>query len=136
MRIFEVLFPSEEREFRGDRWVSISLRTLHLIGLMGTGGGVLFEAEESTWMPYWMLCTGSGAALICLYIWYSAIWLIQLRGLMILFKLGLLICLPLFEGYEIHVMVLIVIVSGIILHAPGDVRYYSIFHRRRLESFD
>ena len=83
-----------------------------------------------------MLCAGSGAALICLYIWYSAIWVIQLRGLVILFKLGLLLCLPLVEGYEVHVLILIVVLSGIISHAPGDVRYYSIFHGRRLESLD
>lgn len=136
MSFFNVFFPREEREFRGDRWVSISLRTLHLIGLIGVGGGFLFQAEEATWRPYWMLCAGSGAALICLYIWYSAIWVIQLRGLVILFKLGLLLCLPLVEGYEVHVLILIVVLSGIISHAPGDVRYYSIFHGRRLESLD
>ncbi|MDP6042321.1 MAG: hypothetical protein QGG64_27475 [Candidatus Latescibacteria bacterium] len=136
MSLFSIFFPREEREFRGDRWVSISLRTLHLIGLIGVGGGFLFQAEEAVWKPYWMLCAGSGVALICLYMWYSAIWLIQLRGLVILLKLGLLLCLPLFDGREVYVLILIVVLSGIISHAPGDVRYYSIFHGRRLESLD
>jgi hypothetical protein len=136
MSIFRVFFPRQEREFRGDRWVSISLRTLHLIGLMGVGGGFLFQAEDTVWMPYWWVCVGSGAALVCLYVWYSAIWLIQLRGLVVLLKLVLLSCLPLVAGNEIYVLVLIVVLSGLISHAPGDVRYFSIFHRRRLDALE
>ena len=134
MSLYSVLFPAEEREFRGDRWVSISLRTLHLIGLIGAGGGFLFDAPRESWWPYWLLCSGSGVALICLYLWYSAIWLLQLRGVVVLVKLGLVLCLPVLEGYQTQVLVFIVIISGIISHAPGDIRYYSIFHRRRLES--
>ena len=99
MSLYRVLFPVEEREFKGDRWVSISLRTLHLIGLISAGGGFLFHAPQETWWPYWVLCSGSGAALICLYLWYSAIWVLQLRGIVILVKLGLVLCLPMMEAY-------------------------------------
>ncbi|MCZ6633401.1 MAG: hypothetical protein O7G87_08350, partial [bacterium] len=60
--------------------------------------------------------------------------LIQLRGLVILFKMVLLSCVLAFEGYEAYILVIIVVLSGLISHAPGDVRYFSIFHGRRLES--
>ncbi len=114
--------------------MSISLRTLHLIGIAGLGGGYLYQAPREAWVPYSILSIASGSALICLYIWYSAIWLIQLRGLVILFKLVLLSCVLVFEGYEAHILVAVVILSGLISHAPGDIRYFSIFHRRRIES--
>jgi hypothetical protein len=136
LNFFTILFPRKEREFKGDRWVSISLRTLHLIGIVGVGSGLLFDAPKETWCPYWMLCVGSGVAMICLYIWYSAIWVIQLRGIVIFFKIALVLCLPLLEGYEPHILVIVIVLSGLISHAPGAARYYSIFHRRQIEYLD
>lgn len=136
MNLSRLFFPPEERAFKGDRWVSISLRTLHLVGIAGLGGGFLYQASREAWMPYLILSLASGCALVGLYIWYSAIWLIQLRGLVILFKMVLLSCVLAFEGYETHILVAIVILSGLISHAPGDVRYFSIFHGRRVESLD
>lgn len=136
MSLFRVLFPHEERSFKGDRWVSISLRTLHLIGIAGLGGGFLYQAEPAAWMPYLFLTMASGCLQICLYIWYSAIWLIQLRGLVILFKMVLLSSVIAFEEYAAYILVVIVILSGLMAHAPGDVRYFSIFHGRRVESLE
>ena len=136
MSLLQILCPREERTFKGSRWVSISLRTLHLIGLLGAGGGFLFQAPKAVWLPYWILCMISGIGMVCLYVWYTAIWLVQLRGLTVIVKFGLLSALPLLAGYEVHALTCVIVVSSIISHAPGDVRYYSVFHRRRIKYFE
>ena len=133
MKISRVLFPRDYRSFGGKRWVNITLRTLHLIGVAGLGGGFLYRAPKAVWFPYLVLSIASGCAIICLDLWTNAIWLIQLRGIAILIKVGVLLCLPLLTGYEPHALVITIVISGIIAHAPGDVRYFSIFHGRRVE---
>ncbi len=133
MDVFRALFPEEDRTFPGRRWANITFRTLHLIGVSGLGGGFLYGVSEDLCLPFWELSVASGLALILLDLWTSAIWLIQLRGLAILLKIILLVCIPMSNEHGIILLVAIIVISSVVAHAPGDVRYYSIFHRKRLE---
>jgi uncharacterized membrane protein len=128
-----ILFPNDDRDFKGQRWVNITLRTLHLIGVAGIGGAFLYQVPRATVMPYLVLSVASGFGLMGLGIWTNGIWLIQLRGIAILVKLMLLLCVLVFPGVKLVVLIGVIIISGIIAHAPGDVRYYSIFHGRRID---
>ncbi len=133
MSLFHTLFPAQSRDFPGKRWSDIALRTVHLIGLLGVAGGLLFAAERSLWWPYLQLTVASGLAMMALSIWSNAIILIQLRGIAIAIKLLLLALIPLTDGADLGLLVAAVIISGLIAHAPGNVRYYSIYHGRRIE---
>ena len=132
--MWRFLFPADYRTFRGKRVLNIGLRTAHLIGTAGVGGGFLYQAPRESWLPYLALTIGSGLALALLELLSNAIWLIQLRGLAIVVKLGLLACLPHVEGYQAHALVLSVILSGIFSHAPGRIRYFSILHGREVHT--
>ena len=134
MNIRPLLFPSERRSFTGRRWANVLLRTLHLIGTAGVGGGYLYGAPKEAWLPYLALTIASGFGLIFIEIWASAIWLIQLCGIAILIKVGLLVCVKCFDGYEAYLLVLSIVISGITSHAPGRVRHFSIFHGRVVEA--
>jgi hypothetical protein len=139
MKVFRFLFPRDYRSFTGKRWTNITLRTAHLIGIVGLVGGFLYQSPKAVadgyirFMPYLVLSVVSGFAIICVDIWTHGIWLIQLRGLAIFIKLILLLCIPFFKGYEAHVLMIVIVISGIIAHAPGDIRYFSVFHGRRIE---
>ena len=135
MSIRERLFPAESRQFPGQRWVNISLRTLHLIGLAGIGSGFLYPAHADASNVYLYLTLVSGLMLTLISIWSNAIWLVQLRGQAIILKLLLLALIPLWPMLSGVLLILVIIISGYISHAPGDVRYYSIYHRCRVESF-
>lgn len=120
-----LLFPAEPRLFRGQRWLNIGLRCTHLVGIAGIGGGLLFGVEESRWLAFWYLTVGSGAGLVLLYLISSVLWLFQLKGLVILFKLVLLSLLPALPPDQGGLLFLLVVVlSGLIAHAPGAVRGY------------
>ena len=110
------------------------MRTLHLIGVAGLGGGFLYASVGETWRYFFDLTLASGVGLTLISIWNNGIWLVQLRGLAILLKLLLLALLPLLPELRIPLFLAVLTVSGIISHAPASVRYYSLFHRRRIES--
>jgi hypothetical protein len=117
-----LLFPVQPRTFPGERWVDIALRSLHLVGVAGIGGGFLWSMDPVQWLPYWHLTIATGGLLSLLYLWSSAAWLLQVKGLTVVLKLvllGLALALPDWRG---TLFVAIIILSGLIAHAPEVVR--------------
>ena len=129
MKRRQLLFPAQSRAFWGQRWVSISLRSLHLLGIAGVGGAFLFNLPEQQWLAYMVLTIATGSAMMVMEIWSNGIWLIQLRGLATLLKL-LLLAMTFLVGLQPYILVFVILISGVMSHAPGKVRYYSIFHRK------
>ena len=134
MQLKRLLFPEESRFFPGQRWVNIALRTLHLIGIAGLGGGFFYASEGDSWRTFFDLTLWSGAGLTAIAVWNDGIWLVQLRGQAILLKLLLLGLMPLLPSLRLPLFLAILVISGVMAHAPASVRYYSLWHGRRLES--
>ncbi len=132
MSIKEILFPEQSRAFKGKRWFDIVLRTIHQIGLMGIAGGVLFDAEKSLWFPYFITTIVSGLVMLCLSLWSNGKWMLQNRGLAIIFKFIMLLFIPIFPDHELLILFVIVIISGFSSHAPARFRYYSPILGREL----
>lgn len=128
------LFPAEPRYMPGNRWLNVILRTLHLVGIAGIGGGYFYASQDDTWRFYLDLCLVSGTLLAMLFVYSNGIWLLQLRGLVIMFKLLLFYAIALWSELAIPLLILILVLSGWIAHAPARVRYYSPFYGRRIES--
>ncbi len=116
------------------RWSKISLRTLHLLAVAGVGGGVLFALDKDLWINYWWLALVSGVLMMLLDIAANPIWMVQVRGVVILFKLILLVLLGINPGWDSFLLAVIIIISAVISHAPGKLRYYSLYHRRVISS--
>lgn len=125
------LFPLEKRVLPAKRWISILLRTLHLVGITGLAGAYLYEQPESAWLPFLWLTVISGCLMALIEIYTDGIWLVQLRGTAIGVKL-LLLSTILWWFHEPNAIIyfIVIIISGIVSHAPGKVRYYSVWHRR------
>ncbi len=132
-KLQRAIFPNPKRDFKGKRWIKILLRTLHLIGVAGVGGGVLLNVDFASWSTYLHLTLITGFIYLALEIWTNGIFMIQLRGLSILLKFVLLFGLYLYPDSG-KIILLIIILSSIISHAPGNIRYFSIFHGRRIDS--
>jgi len=116
------------------RWTKISLRTLHLLAVAGVGGGILFGLEEGLWLNYWWLALVSGGLMMLIDIISNPVWIVQVRGLAIFLKLILLVFLGSNPALDVWLLAVIIIISGIISHAPGTLRYYSIYHGKVLSS--
>ena len=116
------------------RWSKISLRTLHLLAVTGVGGGILFALDKDLWINYWWLALVSGVFMMLMDIAANPVWMVQVRGLVILFKLILLALLGSIPGWDSFLLAIIIVISAVISHAPGKLRYYSLYHRRVISS--
>lgn len=132
MSIKSLLFPPENRGFSGKRWLMILLRTLHLIGLSGIGASFLFNLQTSDAEPFLYLTIASGVLMMLLEIWGNGVWLLQIKGIAIIIKLLLIAGMVIWPTHGALLFTLTVIISAVSSHAPGYVRYYSPWHRRRI----
>ncbi len=127
------LIPQQKRHLPGKRWISIALRSLHLVGIAGLAGAYLFDQPQSVWLPYLIVGVGSGALMVAKELYVDSIWLYQLRGQLVLFKLLLLAAgIYWFAHPQAWVYILVILISGVISHAPGKVRYYSFIYGKTL----
>jgi len=116
------------------RWTKISLRTLHILAVAGVGGGVLFGLEKSMWINYWWLALISGVLMMVIDIVSNPVWVVQVRGLVIYLKLILLAFLGSNPSMDSLILIIIIVISAVVSHAPGKLRYYSVYHRRDTSS--
>lgn len=125
------LFPEKKRHIPAKRILSLALRTLHLIGIAGLAGAFLFALPASQWQEYLWLTLASGGLMVVKEIYTDGIWLVQLRGQVILAKI-LILGLAWFylQVLDSWIYLLCIVLSGIIAHGPGKLRYYSIWHRK------
>ncbi|MEH6823165.1 MAG: hypothetical protein V7629_04540 [Motiliproteus sp.] len=124
-------FPPQSRQFTGKRWCKIGLRSLHLFGIAGVGGGFLYQVPAQHWTPFLWLTLATGVLMVLIELWSHCIWLLQLRGLTILFKLGLLSAAAVLPAeVDPWLLFTVIMISGVISHASSRQRYYSPFYRR------
>jgi hypothetical protein len=116
------------------RWTKISLRTLHILAVAGVGGGILFGLEKDLWINYWWLALVSGVLMMAIDIVSNPVWVVQVRGLAIFLKLILLAFLGSYPSLDSWLLFVIIIISAVISHAPGKLRYYSVYHRKDTSS--
>ncbi len=116
------------------RWTKISLRSLHLVSVAGVGGGILFSLDKTVWVNYWWLALASGVLMMAIDIVSNPVWLVQVRGLVIYLKLVMLAVLGAFPQWAGMILLMIIILSSVISHAPGNLRYYSIYHKKVISS--
>ena len=112
------------------RWIKISLRTFHLLAVAGVGGGLIFGVEKTLWLNYWWLALASGSLLMLIDMISNPVWVVQVRGLVVFLKLILLAFLGSYPAWDSHLLMFIIVISAVISHAPGKLRYYSIYHRK------
>ena len=125
------LFPDEKRTIPGKRWISIVCRTLHLIGICGLAGAYLYDQPVEAWSPFLYMTVISGCVMAFLEVYADGIWLVQLRGTAIGVKLALLsTMLWWFDQPNAVIYFIVIAISGVVSHAPGRIRYYSIWHGR------
>ena len=116
------------------RWTKISLRTLHLLSVAGVGGGILFGLEKDLWVDYWWLALVSGGLMMLIDVISNPVWAVQVRGLVIFLKLILLALLGISPSWDPFLLLVIIVISGVISHAPGNLRYYSFYHKKVISS--
>ncbi len=118
-------------DFKGKRWLKIGLRTFHLVGFAGVFASALNQSDQPV---FWALTIFTGVGLLILESLSNLIWFVQVRGLIIYIKLGLLYGLYVLPEFAVAWMIAIIVLSGIISHAPSSFRYFSLLHGKKVTS--
>lgn len=116
--------PAPRRDFPGRRWLNVSLRTLHLAGVVLLGTALLGTGETA--VGGWLTLL-SGLAML------ASDWLTQpghLReaaGAGILLKLTLVALIVALPGLAVPLFWLLLAGSTLLSHAPGSLRHRRLF---------
>ncbi len=105
---------------------------MHVLFVGVLAGSYLFEVVPTERAAWWIGAMLSGLMMLALDLHESGAFLLQVRGLVLLLKLGVLLVLPWLgaaAGWALAALVLISVVSS---HAPGKVRYKVVFGGGRI----
>ena len=122
-----------EKQFWLQRLSKTSLRAVHILGVTGAGGGILLGVPQDKWIYYWSMAMASGSLMM---IWETIRdwrWLIQLKGVLTLVKLGLLGLFIPFAHYKPELLITVLLLSVMVSHGPAGLRHFSIIHGRRID---
>ncbi|QDE29934.1 MULTISPECIES: hypothetical protein [Shewanella] len=122
------------RRFWIERLSKTSLRALHIIGVVGSGGGIIFNLDMSIWLNYWIIAICSGVLLMSWEIVRDWRWLIQLKGVLTLLKVILLGSFIQISEYNSELVIFIILLSVMVSHGPAGLRHYSVVHRKVIQS--
>ena len=123
MRLRLLLLPDEPRDFPGRRFSRSVLRTIHILGGGVLIGAYLFEQSTDTIGVWYTATMLSGLLLFITDLHASLAVLFEWRGLSILSKILLLLLMPLFPGFEVPILVLILTIGSLSSHLSRKFRH-------------
>ena len=123
-KIHSLLFPATYREFFCQRLLLNLLRGVHLLFIAVLVGGIYFNLSAEllkTWILGVLL---SGIAMFLIELYSSCIYLFEIRGAVIVFKMLVLLSLFIIpSGYHFYVLVGLLLFSSFVSHSPRRIRH-------------
>jgi hypothetical protein len=96
-------------------------------------GLFVFEAGDALREQWLMGAIGSGVLILLLDLHESGVFLLQVRGLVVIGKIALLAALLLLDARAGWVLAALLVASVLSSHAPGAIRYLVPFGRDRFK---
>lgn len=114
-----------KRDFPGRRWLSISLRSLHLAGVVLLGVALLAGGDRQL---AGSLVLATGVTIYGMDLWCNPKHFGELAGVFILLKLLLVGAMLAFPAAAVPLFWGLVFGSSLVSHAPGHFRHIRIFN--------
>lgn len=115
---------ASKRDFPGRRWVNITLRSLHLAGVVLAGVGIFGTGTHSAAGLILMLLTGFG--LYGIELWHHPVFWREVAGLLTPLKLFTLVVMMLVPDMAGPLFWLLLVSSSVVSHAPYEFRHSRI----------
>lgn len=116
---------SGKRDFVGRRWLSIALRSLHLVGVVLAAATIIGNGPYEPIAGVLMLASGLG--LFGMELWRKPGHLGELAGAFVVLKLLLVLAMVLMPNFAVALFWLLLISSSVISHAPYSFRHIRPF---------
>jgi hypothetical protein len=118
----------------GSRLLRTSLRAAHLVAVAGFFGGCVFGVERPRIDNAAFAVGATGLVFLAYEVRRAPVWLFQLRGVLTCVKIAVFLGLPWFWDQRVVLLTALIVIGTFVSHMPGKVRYYSLFHRRVIQS--
>ncbi|HRH13885.1 MAG TPA: hypothetical protein PK225_05980 [Azonexus sp.] len=112
------------RDFPGRRWLNLSLRTVHLSGIILLGAGLLGAGNVTA--GAWLTLI-SGLAMFAGDAWANPAHLREVAGFGVLAKLALVAVMAAYPSGALPMFWAILVISTLLSHAPGAIRHRRLF---------
>ena len=96
-------------------------------------GAVVFDVQPAFRWPWFLAALASGLLMLCLDLYETGAFLLQLRGLVVTVKLVVLALVPVFGAAAVWVLAAVAFASVISSHAPASFRYRLVWGRGRIK---
>ena len=116
------------------RTLRTTLRTLHVLAFGAYYGGHVFQVSTERLFPALVAVVVTGGLFALFEACSHPVWLHQLRGVCTYVKILLLASVAVFWEQRIWILTFIVILGVVTAHAPSRFRYFSLLHRRVIDS--
>jgi hypothetical protein len=108
------------------RMLSVAARTAHMAAFAILLGGAAWGIAPQRLFTAWSMTVASGLALMAVETAVSPGWLLEVRGAVVLGKLGLLLLVPLAGDLRVPLLLLVLVVASVASHMPGRLRHASL----------
>jgi hypothetical protein len=108
------------------RTLSVAARTVHLAAFAILLGGYVWNIAQERLLAAWLVTIASGLALMAIETVASPAWLLEVRGAVVLGKLGLLLIVPATEDFRLPLLLLVLVVASVTSHMPGRLRHVPL----------
>ena len=112
------------RDFTGRRWLNLSLRTVHLCGIVLLGAGLLGAGNVAA--GAWLTLI-SGLAMFAGDAWANPAHLREVAGFGVLAKFALVAIIVVHPPSALPVFWVVLVLSTVLSHAPGALRHRRLF---------
>ena len=112
------------RDFPGRRWLNLSLRTVHLSGIILLGAGLLGAGNVTA--GAWLTLI-SGLAMFAGDVWANPAHLREVAGFGVLAKLLLVAVMVAHPSLALAIFWAVLVLSTLLSHAPGALRHRRLF---------
>jgi hypothetical protein len=127
-----LFFPDPPRQIPRHRGLGVAFRTVHLMTFGALLGGHLFDVEPSRLRSFLIATVASGLGLVVLELASTCAWLFMGKGVIVLFKLLVLLMVPVFWEYRVPLLLLTVAVASVGSHMPSRFRHRPVLPAMRL----
>lgn len=121
--MFRVLFPKEHRTLPFRRTIRILFRALHIMTAGVLLGGHIFNQPVLILEPWLWATVITGTIILLTDLHSSLAILFEIRGIAILFKIVLLLLIPVFWEQRIPLLICILLIGAISSHLPKRYRH-------------
>jgi hypothetical protein len=111
------------------RLLNVACRTVHIVAFAVLFGGHVWGVEADRLHHAFWATVGSGLALVACEVAADRRWLREVRGAMVLVKLGLLLLVPLAWAHRVALLTAVALIAAVGAHLPGRFRHAHVLPR-------